>query len=1276
MATQGVDGSVVIEVVADDSKFQQQVNSLANALGNSIGTAMDDAITRLNESLSQIGESAEGAGRGVGDSFGEGSYAHNSVSSLNAVLQNAFGHLLADAIENIATKIYEVGKQAWQAGINFESAFAGVKKTVDETTDISYADLEKQLRDMSLEVPSTIEEISGVAEAAGQLGIEAPEIASFTRTMIDLGESTNLSAETAASELAKFANITKLSKDEYGNLGAAIVDLGNNYATTEADIVNMSQRLAATAHAAGINEQGILAMSTALSSVGIEAEAGGTAMSTFIKKVQTAVETQSKSLDQYAQIAGMTSEEFTKAFKSDGVSAINAFITGLSNLDKSGGSSLQVLNDMGIKEIRLSNAILALSGSQDMLTRTYQTANEAWEEGTALQEEAAKRYETTESQIEMLKNAINDLFISISQQFTLGLDVSPIVDAVTKINDALKKDGFEGMLDAIQEVFDISDKTVEAIKGFAEQLPALLSAASDALITILHSLEEVAGNYISTFVDVILPKLIDGLNWLAEHGEVVNGIIRTFVGLWAGGMLAKGVENVGALVVNVEKFASSLNTASGKISAALAGLQAAVVVGTVISGIIDDAAAKLRDANKLDSETKAVIEMNKAYEESLATAEENVKMANNSADCVERWWGQLQNLVDENGKVTGSLDEAESLISRINQETGLHIEVIDGQIQSYQDLTASIDDYIDAMRRQAVVEYYKEPYGEAIANIDDVKKQYEEAHMAKLQYYYQEEQINKELEKLKERKIALDSDYYTALFTEGDAAKATNIEAQMQEIDSQISGLQEAYKEAENEFTKAATQESPLYNTVSQYEEVIGKFEGYFKEEAEKIEDTVDDTNSTLNGLAESTSSYLSDEEAKHLHYLAEIAKESGEITEEEYYNRIESIANQLDEESKLYEQYTKEVVKGRRKLAEALEKETTNAYKTIYKEAKTAVKNELSEVKSGLKELVSAYKKTYDDIIDNRDDYKSRLMGESIFSVTTETDKETGTETTTYAIDNMKKRLAEREKYAKEIDKLRKRSINENMLSELEGLNTDQAMTFAEQMNKMSDTEWDELNTAYARLDKTTTDLANKRYAGELESLQNGFISEAQALFTGLSDDLKQAGIDGLMSFIEGFDVTQEDAADALQKEIDGVIDNINSGLSANTVDISDTIAQTLGDTNIGESLVDNIVAAINDNQDSITGALETIMKNTGIDLDIKSDMESKSADASQSGYTAANNVTASNNTAQTATPVQSTTGGKIAVEVTGTITDKGGRIIADLVNKYNNEAAIIGGT
>lgn len=167
-----------------------------------------------------------------------------------------------------------------KAAMDWESAFAGVKKTVDEVTEangnvvISYEDLENQLRSLAKELPASHTEIAAVAEAAGQLGIQTENVTAFTKTMIDMGESTNLSAETAATELARFANITQMSQSKFSNLGSSIVDLGNNFATTEAEISAMALRLAGAGSQIGMSEGDILGFAAALSSVGIEAEAG------------------------------------------------------------------------------------------------------------------------------------------------------------------------------------------------------------------------------------------------------------------------------------------------------------------------------------------------------------------------------------------------------------------------------------------------------------------------------------------------------------------------------------------------------------------------------------------------------------------------------------------------------------------------------------------------------------------------------------------------------------------------------------------------------------------------------------------------------------------------------------------------------------------------------------------------------------------------------------------------------------------------------------------
>ena len=339
---------------------------------------------------------------------------------------------------------------AGTAAVQFESAFAGVKKTSDEVFDAngkcvySYQQLEDGIRSMAKEIPASTTEISQVAETAGQLGIKTQDVLGFTRVMIDMGNSTNLSAEDAATSIAKFANITGLAADtsmtadeKYKKMGSTIVDLGNNYATTEADIMNMATNLASAGTQVGMSESDILALATALSSVGMEAQAGGTAFSKALIEMQLAVETNSDSLKDWADVAGMSTSEFSKRFKEDATGALEAFIQGLSKCGGESDSAIKALNDMGITETRMRDALLRSANASDVFTSAISTGKNAWEENTALTNEASKRYETTASKLAIMKNNLYDAGITLGNIFLpmIAEGTQKITGLIQKINN-------------------------------------------------------------------------------------------------------------------------------------------------------------------------------------------------------------------------------------------------------------------------------------------------------------------------------------------------------------------------------------------------------------------------------------------------------------------------------------------------------------------------------------------------------------------------------------------------------------------------------------------------------------------------------------------------------------------------------------------------------------------------------------------------------------------------------------------------------------------------
>ncbi|MGN1085401.1 MAG: phage tail tape measure protein, partial [Porcipelethomonas sp.] len=332
-----------------------------------------------------------------------------SGANAGELLQDAFTALgIATALRKIADGFIECAN----ASIEFESAITGVYKTVDGT-DEQLAKISDDIKLMSLEIPSTTTEIAGVAESAGQLGIATEDVTDFTKVMINLGEATNLSSDEAASSLAKFSNITGMAADNYENLGSTVVALGNNFATTEADIVAMATRMASAGTLAGMTESDILGLSAAMSSVGIEAEAGGSAMSKLMTDMQVAVETGNDSLEDFASVAGMTSKQFADAFQNKAVNALYAFIDGLNDVERNGETATVILENMGITEVRLSNAVKSLATNSEGLADAVDLAGEAWDENTALANEAEKRYSTLESRLTITKNAANNLKVAI-----------------------------------------------------------------------------------------------------------------------------------------------------------------------------------------------------------------------------------------------------------------------------------------------------------------------------------------------------------------------------------------------------------------------------------------------------------------------------------------------------------------------------------------------------------------------------------------------------------------------------------------------------------------------------------------------------------------------------------------------------------------------------------------------------------------------------------------------------------------------------------------------
>ena len=390
---------------------------------------------------------------------------------------------------------------ATKTAIEFEDAWTGVTKTVDGTPQ-QLSKIDDGLKNLAQTTSSTYQDIAHYAELAGQMGIPTDSIVGFTKTITELGDTTNLVGEEAAQSIAKFSNVmvsqSKKTNTYYSRLGSTIVDLGNKFSTTEADIMDMATRLGVAGKMVGFNSNQVLGLSTALSSLGIEAAAGGGSVSKMLKTIDIAVSTGNDSLSDFAEVSGMTSQQFQKAWGEDAAGTFLKFVEGI------GKSSdvTKTLNDLGITEIRQSQAMGALAQSSDVLANALNVSKNAWNDNSAMANEAEKRYATLKSQLSQTWEAVKQAGNELGQAFTPTL--TDLLKIVKKAANAFSNLD-EGTQQTIAKMLLLTAAAYPTAKGVSKVAGAAQSAVK--FFTKEHS---------------SLQKVADGFGDAAKAGELAN----------------------------------------------------------------------------------------------------------------------------------------------------------------------------------------------------------------------------------------------------------------------------------------------------------------------------------------------------------------------------------------------------------------------------------------------------------------------------------------------------------------------------------------------------------------------------------------------------------------------------------------------------------------------------------------------------------------------------------------------------------------------------------
>lgn len=645
-------------------------------------------------------------------------------------------------IQYASTALAAGGVASAKFAIDFEDSFAGVKKTVDATPE-QLSKIKQGIIDLSTTgidgrgaIPQTTTELNELAAAGGQLGISQENIIDFTEVMAQMGSATNLVGEEGAATLARFQNVMGVGQNEIRNIGSAIVDLGNHSATTESEIAEMALRMGKYGSSVRMSAADVLGYSAALSSLGIEAQMGGSAIGRTWLSIETAVASGGEGLTKFAKYSGKSAEEFKKQWNTDSSGAFNGLLKGLQSAE----NLTVALDDLGINNTQDIQAMMALVNGYDLVTESVNRSNTAYQENTALQEEFNAKNETTASKLANTKNNIIEAARSIGETM-----LPSIQDASTTVANFAK--GLSQMSDEQKKVVVNTGATVIAIGAISK-----VSAGA-----------------------------IKGVGGIVE---AVGNIKKAFS---AGGALAKFAPTL-----------ASIGSVAGPAALAVAGIATAAIAGKVAydkwyqsqyrwsEGLsegnekVKESLEKYKSLNEVQGQIKSL----KMVIESPESSQEQVDNAKSKLEEIKEMLSQEYNLVinSDNSNLDDAVEQVTKLTKNELQSN------INNQRAELSELVNNNANYIQT-RREAQENYNQElelqtKYSEAKSKVSDITAKIADNEITAAEGYEKAKEIYKN---------TIGSDYENAI-TDESAKNAESVLASITGSYKVATGILEDYK--------------------------------------------------------------------------------------------------------------------------------------------------------------------------------------------------------------------------------------------------------------------------------------------------------------------------------------------------------------------------------------------------------------------------------------------------------------------------------------------------